>query len=55
MIAYVRGTLAYVDPEEGSAVVDSGGIGYRIFVAGRDLDLLPPAGSELRLYTYFQV
>ena len=55
MIAYVRGTLAYVDPEEGSAVVESGGIGYRIFVAGRDLDLLPPAGSELRLYTYFQV
>ncbi len=23
MIAYVRGTLAYVDPEEGSAVVES--------------------------------
>ncbi len=55
MIAYIKGTLAYADPEEGTAVVESGGVGYRIFVAGRDLELLPPAGAEIRLYTYFQV
>ena len=24
-------------------------------MSGRDLDLLPPAGEELRLYTYLQV
>ncbi len=42
MIAYVRGTLAYVDPEEGSAVVESGGIGYRIFVAGGVWICFPP-------------
>lgn len=55
MIAYVRGELAYVDPEEGFAVVETGGVGYRILMAGRDLDLLPPMGEEVRLYTYFQV
>lgn len=55
MIAYIRGELAYMDPEEGSAVVETGGVGYRILMAGRDLDLLPPLGEEVRLYTYFQV
>lgn len=55
MIAYIRGTLAYIEPEESMAVLETGGIGYRIFMSGRDLDLLPAAGEELRLYTYLQV
>ena len=55
MIAYIRGTLAYTEPEEGVAVLESGGIGYRILLSGRDLDLLPPVGEELRLYTHLQV
>ena len=55
MIAYIKGALAYTEPEEGVAVLESGGIGYRILLSGRDLDLLPPVGEELRLYTHLQV
>ncbi len=55
MIAYVRGRLEYVEPEEGTAVLEAGGIGYRIYLSGRDLELLPEAGEEVRLYTYLQV
>ena len=55
MIAYIRGTLAYIEPEESMAVLETGGIGYRILMSGRDLDLLPAAGEELRQYTYLQV
>lgn len=55
MIAYIRGTLAYIEPEESMAVLETGGIGYRILMSGRDLDLLPAAGEEVRLYTYLQV
>lgn len=55
MIAYIKGALAYTEPEEGMAVLESGGIGYRILLSGRDLDLLPPVGEELRLYTHLQV
>ena len=55
MIAYIRGRLEYVDLEEGMAVLEPGGIGYQILLSGRDLELLPSAGEEVRLYTYLQV
>ena len=55
MIAYIRGRLEYVELEEGMAVLETGGIGYQILLSGRDLELLPSAGEEVRLYTYLQV
>ena len=55
MIAYIRGRLEYVDLEQGMAVLETGGIGYQILLSGRDLELLPSAGEEVRLYTYLQV
>lgn len=55
MIGYVRGILEYFDPEEGAAVVEAAGIGYQILLSGKDFDLLPPAGGEVRLYTHLQV
>ena len=55
MIAYIRGILAYIEPGESMAVLETGGIGYRILMSGRELDLLPAAGEEVRLYTYLQV
>lgn len=55
MISYIRGTLAYLDPEEGLAVVETGGVGYGILISGKDLDLLPGCKEELQLYTYLQV
>lgn len=55
MISYIKGTLAYVESADGLVVVETGGVGYGIFVSGKDLDLLPGHGEELRLYTYLQV
>lgn len=55
MISYIKGTLAYVEPADGLVVVETGGVGYGILVSGKDLDLLPGHGEELRLYTYLQV
>lgn len=55
MIAYIRGSLAYREPENNLVVVETGGVGYGILVSGRDLDLLPGYGEEIRLYTYLQV
>ena len=55
MMAYIRGRFQYAEPEEGTAVLEAGGIGYQIYLSGRDLQLLPMAGEEVRLYTYLQV
>lgn len=55
MISYIRGTLAYLDPEESLAVVETAGVGYGICLSGRDLELLPGSGEEIRLYTHLQV
>ena len=55
MIAYIRGRLEYVDLEEGMAVLETGGIGYQILLSGRDLELVPSTGEEVRLYIYLQV
>lgn len=55
MIAYVRGTLEYVEPEIGLVVLESGGIGYNILVPGKEFSLLPGRGQEVRLHTFLQV
>jgi len=55
MIAYIRGVLSYVEPEESLVVLETGGIGYQMLLSGRDLDLLPQIGEEIKLYTYLQV
>ena len=53
MISYVRGELAAVEADK--AVVDAGGIGYGIFMSQQSLGLLPPVGSEVKIYTYLNV
>ena len=55
MIAYIKGRVAYTDDTASYAVLESGGIGYRIFVPAGDLELLPGEGGEAKLYTYLQV
>lgn len=55
MIGYVRGLVAYVEPEDGLVVVEAGGIGYNIQVSGKEFSLLPGRGNEIRLHTYLQV
>ena len=55
MISYIKGILAYTEPEEGLVVIETGSVGYGILISGKDLDLLPRHGEELSLYTYLQV
>ena len=53
MISYIRGAL--VDCEEDKVIVDVGGVGYGIYMAGSAMGMLPPAGSEVKLHTYLSV
>ena len=53
MISVIRGELAAV--EEDKAVIDVGGVGYGVFMSGQALSLLPPAGNEVKVYTYLNV
>lgn len=53
MISYIKGTLA--EKLEDSAIVEAGGIGYRIFVPASVLSELPRLGENVKIYTYFSV
>jgi Holliday junction DNA helicase RuvA len=49
MIGYVHGTLAYRLPH--AIVVDTGGVGYEIFVPDNSRLLLAREGDEVRIFT----
>lgn len=53
MISFLRGELA--GAENGSAIVDVNGVGFRVFITDRDGQQLPPVGGNIRLYTYMSV
>lgn len=53
MIALVKGELLEI--EEDKVIVETGGIGYSIFVSGATLTKLPTEGREVKLYTYLNV
>ena len=53
MISYIKGTLA--EKLEDSAIVEAGGIGYRIYVPSSVLSELPRLGETVIIYTYFSV
>lgn len=53
MIARLRGTLVGVGPE--SAVLDVGGVGYRVGVTTRTAAELPAVGAEVVLHTHLHV
>ena len=52
MIAFVRGIAA--DMTENSVIVETGGIGYEIYMTGESLSQLP-MGEKVKIHTYFQV
>lgn len=52
MIAFVRGTVS--DMGETSLVVDTGAVGYEIFMTAGDLNRIT-VGMEVRIHTYFLV
>ena len=51
MYSYIVGKL--VEIQEGSVVVENGGIGYEICVSNTSLASLPPVGQECRLFCKF--
>ena len=53
MISYLKGELA--GAWEGIAVVDVGGMGFRVFITDRDQADLPAVGEPVQLYTYLSV
>lgn len=52
MISFIRGTVA--DMTEASVIVETGGIGYEVFMTGNDLSKLY-GGEELKIHTHFHV
>ena len=52
MIAFVHGTA--VDMTENSVIVETGGIGYEIYMTGTDLSNIH-MGEEVKIHTYFNV
>ena len=54
MYYYISGELVLADPT--IAVIDAGGVGYRIFITGNTLGKLAgKIGSKVKLYTHFSV
>lgn len=53
MFYYIKGILAHLDLT--CAVIDAGGVGYKMTVSGTTHSALPPVGKEAKLFTYMAV
>ena len=53
MYAYIKGTLEFTTLTE--AIVEAGGVGYRIHISPKTKSRLPDVGKEVKLYTHFAV
>lgn len=53
MISFLRGEVAQVLPDR--IVVEVGGVGFEVLVSVRDAADMPPAGEDVKLYTYMSV
>jgi Holliday junction DNA helicase RuvA len=53
MFYYIRGALAYSDLT--TAVIDAGGVGYKMTVSQTTHDALPALGKEAKLFTHMAV
>ncbi len=53
MIAYIKGTLER--RAESYIIIETGGIGYQIFVSPVTLAKLPQTGEMVKVFTYFSV
>lgn len=53
MISYIKGTL--VHQGESYIVLETGGIGYQIFVSVVMLSKMPEVGKEIKVFTYMSV
>lgn len=53
MFYYIAGTVAH--KEDGFAVIDAGGVGYKLLTSLNSLDRLGSVGSDAKMYTYLYV
>lgn len=53
MISFVRGKIAELT--EHSVILDTGSMGYEIYMTGAALDRLSHIGDTVKIHTYFQV
>ena len=53
MITYIRGILEGM--EEDKVIVDVGGVGYGIYMAGTAMGRLPALGKEVKIHTHVHV
>lgn len=53
MFYYIKGELVYTDPS--TAVVDCGGVGYKMSVSKNTLTRLTKRGEKVCLYTHFYI
>ncbi len=52
MIALINGTIEYID--ENSAVIDTGGVGYRVYMSPANLARIN-AGQSVKIHTFLRV
>ena len=50
MYAYIKGELAETNPDH--ILIETGGIGYQVFISGQTFEYLPAVGEEIKVYTY---
>lgn len=53
MITFLRGKVAAVS--DGLLVLDVNGVGFRVFISGRDMEKMPSAGKEVKIHTFLSV
>ena len=53
MISYIKGSLEYIG--DGNLIVETGGVGYGIFISPMTASTLPPLHSQIKIYTYMNV
>ena len=53
MISFLRGEVASVLPDR--VILEVGGVGFEVLISTRDAADMPPAGEDVKLYTYMSV
>lgn len=53
MYSYIKGELAEVNTDY--IVVETGGIGYMVYVPAQSLEYLPSIGDDIKIYTYLYI
>lgn len=53
MISYIKGELAAA--YEDKVVIETGGIGYGIYMSGKSIGMLPSIGNTVKIHTYLNV